>query len=314
LIVAFHVVGNSEQHGLRLPEEHPLRQTILFLAHLPMPLFAAVSGNLYGLRPVRHGEAGRFLGHRLRQLGLPFLVNSTIFFLLQSALHGQLDASHLAGIWRIYVYPYAVFWFLSAMLLVFAMVCALDLLGMLRHPASLCAVVLLAFAERLLPPDRLVYLSLDAAFYLLPFFLIGLATRRFAGIMGTRPVLLACAVALPVALAVYRWTMHGLPAAQAVSRLALVGPIIGGTGAVLLLRVAPIWQPLVHIGRHALSIYLFQIYFIVATRLTLQAIGVDDSWVHFGLGTLAGLLGPILLEPWLQRWPLLRLGLLGTRR
>jgi fucose 4-O-acetylase-like acetyltransferase len=178
LLVSFHVVGVSADMGLHLPADHWLQQFDGALAYLRMPLFSFLSGYVYAFRPYRPGQsdARGFIQGKMRRLLLPMLTVGTIFALMQNAIPGA--NQHVSNWWLLHIVPVAHFWFLEALFLVFLMVVALEHWRLLASPprfAGVWALTVVAFVFLQVTP----YFAANGAVYLMPFFLAGLACKRF---------------------------------------------------------------------------------------------------------------------------------------
>ncbi len=301
LLVSFHVVGVPDT-GLRLPESHWLARINDALFYLRMPLFSFISGFVYAARPFQN-HPGRFMQGKARRLLLPMLTLGTFYALVQRLTPGT-NSDGVDNWWLLHIVPVAHFWFLESLFLIFLLVIALESLRMLARPGPF----LLVFAVAALmfvfvrPP---VYLGLAGATYLLPFFLSGLACRRFdirsRRIRGLAAMLLLCALA---------WL--ATRDSEAVAGV-LAGLVLSLSSAFLLLRSG--WQVrwLAWIGGFSFAIYLMHVFFGAAARMFLNAIGVTDPYLHTLWGTAAGVLGPIAASYVIARSARLELWLLGKK-
>lgn len=298
LLVSFHVVGVPDS-GLRLPDTHPLVRMNDVLAYLRMPLFSFISGYVYAMRPVQSDATG-FLRGKTRRLLLPLLTMGTLFALVQSltpGTHGAVD-----NWWLLHIEPVGHFWFLQALFIIFVILVGLERSGLLAGPRRFglvftVSLVLFAFAE--LPH----YFAASGVVYLLPFFLGGLACRRFAiGSMTMRWL----AVALLINAAVWLWAGPSNTASAS-----LAGLTVGLAGAFLLLRSE--WQNrwLALVGSYSFAIYLMHVFFTAASRLLFYALGLYDPYALLILGTTAGVVGPIVAARALARFTRLEFLLLG---
>lgn len=72
-----------------------------------------------------------------------------------------------------------------------------------------------------------------------------------------------------------------------------------GTVAVLqlakVLSLTPFRRPLAHLGTVSMVVFLAHLLFTPTTRIVLSRLGVTDPTVHVVLGTVAGVVGPLLL-------------------
>jgi hypothetical protein len=135
LMTAGHVIGDTGSAGMQVADDSAWRHFYVSLQFLRMPLFTVISGYVYAIRPVEAGVAGTFLRRKLRRLLIPMVTVGTAFFLLRMLLPTH-HPGQLSDIWRIYLYPYAHFWYLQALLLVFVVVVPLERLGALESLAG----------------------------------------------------------------------------------------------------------------------------------------------------------------------------------
>ena len=303
LLVSFHVVGVSADTGLRLPADHWLQQLNGALAYLRMPLFSFLSGYVYAFRPYRPGQsdARGFIQGKMRRLLLPMLTVGTIFALMQSALPGA--NQHMTNWWLLHIVPVAHFWFLEALFIVFLLVVALEHWRLLASPqrfAGVWALTVLAFVFLHVTP----YFAANGAVYLMPFFLAGLACKRFE--LHTVPARWLAAAVLALAGV---W-LAALP--QALGQgLSLPGLLAGLSAAFLLLRSGWRWPALAYVGSFSFAIYLMHVFFTAGSRMTFTRLGVANLYVLLGLGTLLGIAGPMLAAQLIGRSAQLKLWLLG---
>ena len=299
LLVSFHVVGMPNT-GLRLPDSHWLARANDLLYYLRMPLFSLILGYVYAARPFR-GDARNFITGKMRRLLLPMLTLGTLYALVQRFTPGT-NSDGIEHWWLLHIVPVGHFWFLEALFLIFLLVIALESVQMLARPATFLmvfsvAALIFVFAQ---PP---VYFGLAGATYLLPFFLLGLACRRFdlcsRLAQGLAAALLLCAAAW---LAAY---------SSKTASGAFAGLVLSLASAFLLLRSG--WQIgwLAWIGSFSFAIYLMHVFFSASARMSLSALGMSDPYLHTLWGTGAGVLGPIAAAYVISRSARLELLLLG---
>ncbi|MES2480580.1 MAG: acyltransferase [Pseudomonadota bacterium] len=302
LLVLFHVVGNNSDAGLRLPADHWLAQVNAALAYLRMPLFAVIAGYVYAIRPI--GPRWQtFAAGKLRRLLLPLLTLGTLFGLMQMATPG-VNAQGEASPLMMHIVPVGHFWFLEAMLLIFALTVVLERLRLLDTLVSTLLVLVIAtglFAFARVPH----YFAFDGALFLLPFFIGGLTARRFnlngrAGAAVAAFVLLVCLALLMDA-----------PLERPVDAVVRVG--IGLAAAWLLFAARVRWAPLDWVGKHSYGIFLMHVFFTATARIILRKLGVDNLALLVPLGVLAGVGGPVLVIHLLDHAPWLRMVLLGEK-
>lgn len=298
LLVSYHVIGGDRDTGLRLPDKHVAAQINDFLALVRMPLFSFLSGMVYALRPAR-GDIGPFAAGKARRLLVPMLVVGTGFALLQAAMAGGSGGTN-RGIteWHLlHVIPVAHYWFLESLFLIFMLTAILERSRVLDTAEGFLAVLLAAMLLHVWAPLP-VYFGLNGATFLLPFFLLGVAARRFPT-MTTNPRLAVAIVLVPVVLMLgWAATQVPNPDAPGLERLT-----VSLCACLLLLRLGPAVRWLAFIGTWSFGIYLFHPVFTAASRIVLKAAGVADLPTLFLAGLVAGLIGSIALTAALGRWP-----------
>jgi len=305
LLVAFHAVGSSAASGLQVPDGSPYREFTNLFVHIRMPLFTFLSGLVYAYRPLEPGEALRFLGKKLRRLGVPLIVASSILYVLHLAMHDPV--APLSRMWSVYVHPFYHLWFVQALLPVFAVLVVLESFGALatlgRYLAVLSLSLVLYAYGPLTAPDLL---GLRNATYLLPFFLWGVGVHRFRHLLQSGPALLVAAACFVVGQGLHGTMVltHTLapiePVATRSAWTLLIGLSAGLCGLLLLPRV----HLMERIGASAYAIYLYHPLFVAAVLAPMGALTSLPTSLLFVLAGAAGLAGPMVLELVAGRIPL----------
>ena len=287
LLVSFHVIGANPQLGLQLTDG-PLRLINDGLAYLRMPLFTFLSGWVYGLRPCSADGWCRFMRGKARHLLIPMLVVGSAFVVLQNMVPGtnpDPDPWYLT-----HLQPVAHFWFSEALFWVFLAVCFFERLAWLRRPWT-SMVVLLACCAVYLGYFGPVWLGLNCAIYLMPYFLIGMMLSRFR----LMPLLARSERRLAVgAIAALCVIMMGAPVPDPDRRTVLM--LIAGLTLCLTSVGAGFVHPwLARLGDYSYGIFIFHVFFTAASRIALSGIGIHSLMVAVPCGMLLGLAGPCLL-------------------
>jgi fucose 4-O-acetylase-like acetyltransferase len=301
LLVLFHVVGDTPSVGLRIPEGNWLQVFNEALAYIRMPLFSFISGYVYGFRPYQ-GNATGFIKGKVRRLLLPLITVGTIFAVVQAVTPGaNMAVDHW---WLLHIVPVGHFWFLEALFIVFLAVVVLEHMKALATPAGFALTWALSAAlfDHFSPPN---YFAAQGAVYLLPFFLAGLACKRFEiggpAARGAAAAVFICAAT--TAMLLPQFSEQG-------NSIAALG--LGVCSAFLLLRSGWNSRRLAYVGSYSFPIYLLHVFFTAASRILLKKVGVTDTNVLLASGLTAGLLGPIVSALLIRRHAGLNLWLLGT--
>ena len=84
LVVIGHVIGSAPDGGMKIDFPHPLRYFYVWIDYIQMPLFTAIAGWVYALKPfsVKIGFA-EFVRKKALRLLVPMAVVGTLYFLVQ---------------------------------------------------------------------------------------------------------------------------------------------------------------------------------------------------------------------------------------
>ena len=315
LLVAFHAVGSSALSGLHVPDASRYREFTNLFVHVRMPLFTFLSGLVYAYRPLRAGQALDFLAKKLRRLGVPLLVTSTILYGLHLAVHDSVPP--LSGIWRIYLYPFWHLWFVQALLAVFVALVVLESVGALATFGRFLAVMVLSlvlyWAGSLWSSDLL---GLRNATYLLPFFLWGLGVHRFRHLLQSGPALMVAVAFFAVAQGFHSYLVltRTLAPIDPVATRSVWTLVIGMSAGLCGLRLLPRVPVLERIGASSYVIYLYHPLFAAAVLSGIGALYAFPTGLLFVAAGVAGIAGPMVMELAAARSPLGELLLEGRRR
>ena len=304
LLVGLHVIGEAPEHGLRVGDDHPLAIFTGLFFHLRMPLYAMLSGFVYAWRPVGPGKVGGFLSGKLQRLGLPFLFAAGSFAVVNTVLGGAF-AVEPSQIWMVLVTPYAQFWFLQAILVLFAVIAVLDALFP-KAPLQVAVGLLAVSGAVFLSPlgHGVEALSLDRALYLAPFFAFGIVLNRVG---PTPPALLVNTLIFGTALLFLMNAMIVLAdPATALERRTGVGLSLGLCfSGLLILRHVSI-KALAWIGTFSFTIYLYHMFPVMALQMAYNFTGMPNPYFGLALGLAAGIAAPIVFHLVTERiggWP-----------
>lgn len=310
LLVAYHVVGDGVTRGLGVADASAYRTFSNIFIHLRMPLFTFLSGFVYAYRPVTGAAGGLFARKKLQRLLIPLVVVSTLYFVVQQLAPGTNTKQAWGDMWRIYFFPYNHFWFLQAIILIFAATLALELKGWLRrfdqYLAVLAIVLLIHFTADVSPN----FFSVRQAFYLAPFFFAGLGANRFHAQLwdGRLKVALATLFAITFVLHVLAVLhLYGAPFQQSTP----LATALSMGGIFTLMYWMPGNKPLAWLGGFSFTIYLYHVFFTAGARIALHKLGVHDLDAHFLAGCVIGVMCPVGLELLVRRSRIARRLLLG---
>jgi glucans biosynthesis protein C len=308
MVVALHVVGDTESNGLRLPMTSGWHYAMESIEFLRIPMFTALSGYLYGGRRVVRPELGDFWLKKLRRLGIPLAFVTFVIWWLRfyspnqepntSLLHDLFfDASHL--------------WYLQALLVLFTVISIADAFWRPGSVAlALTGLLMIMIAQA--GVEVTSFMGIAGSIYLAPYFLFGIILRanpewlqdRRAGILALGIMIIVLGTQqFGLNHIIDRITIMDLPAAMA-----------GMAGVVFFLQRFPKNQLLARIGFYSYTIYLWHVIANAAARAVLIKLQITDIPTLFVAGLTAGVIVPIVMYHVARRIPLVSWAVTGERR
>lgn len=318
LVVMGHVIGVDGKGGMQVADDSLFRYFYDLFANIRMPLFTVISGWVYALHPVGRGETSLFLRKKVRRLLFPLIFVGTTYFLIQYLIPGTNTKAPLASIWRIYIFPYTIYWYLPALFLLFAGMAAIDarrgadtlrkwslwlLLG-----CALCLIELTHF----LPASVPNYFAFKNAFYLAPFFLAGVGLNRFHNrlcIPYAQRIYLAGLIA-GVALQQLHYFLPGAFTFYQTTHVAIFIGLVSSAYFINLKLYSPF---MIWLARYTYTIYLFHGFGTAGGRILLSRLGIHSSLAIFLFATLLATFLPVVAEKVLIRWKFTRICFLGKK-
>jgi len=308
LLVAYHVIGNDPAHGMHIAAHDNWRLFTELFIHVRMPLFSFLSGYVFSAFVADRAALGAAIAKKLRRLGIPLVVVSTLFYLCFGLINGTFPVP----MWQIYILPYEHFWFLQATILIMTGLLVGSYLAGARARAFLTTLFPIAclvfIAAPVFHPD---IFSISSALYLLPFFLLGLllriwsADRRIRAVPGRRiPLVVLFGLVLAMLFGLDLAQYEGLNALD-FGRQSALGLLFGVSTCLFLFFSQVEWGPLAFIGGYSYSIYLFHVFFTAGLRKALGLVyPAAPAELYFALALVAGTVLPIVLHKILvrQRW------------
>lgn len=312
-IVAFHVIGNSSRDGLQFADDSLWQYLSYSLKYLRLPLFSALSGFVYSMKPIERNGFIRFLKGKSRRILLPFISVSSLQYLIGVFLPQVNNAVELQDMWLIYFYPYAQFWFLQALFIIFIVISILEKLKITTDfrwwlLTLLCAITMLV---ALGPVCQIKLFKLCGCLYLFPFFLLGMGLQRFPGkiLQKHLPSILIIFIG---GLGLQQLNWYGLVSLE-MQQYGPLSVVVGISGISLLFRIRRPITFLARVGHFSYCIYLFHIFGTAGSRIMLRSIGFENTILLFVCGVIAGVGVPVIIELVLLRSLVTRRVFLGLK-
>lgn len=296
-IVIFHVIGRNSHNGLQFAGNSFWQYFNYSFKYLRLPLFSTISGFVYALKPVQHGDFVKFLKGKSRRILLPFFFVSSLQYLANATIPNVNTIVSLQQMWKIYIFPYGQFWFLQSLFLIFIVVIILEKFDFICYFRRWGLIFLSAIFLLISINSRYNFkiFNLSEALYLFPFFLLGIGLQRFPEKIFIKPLLVLFVLAFILGIILQQLNWFGLVDLEQ-QHHGLTSIIVGISGMYLFFHFRKANNSLAKIGYFAYSIYLFHIFGTAGSRIMLQHFGIEDPLSLFICGVAAGIMIPIMVE------------------
>ena len=291
LVVLDHVIAgiyNNTWGGVQIPIFcEPLRA---FVSSFHVPLFMFLSGYLYKLNGGWEAKGGRirFIEYKLLNLGIPYLVFSTVYIIINSMVPGVNTQSKLIDIVWIWRTPVAQYWFIYALLVLFMLFTTLS-----GSMTNWQITLLLLMMNILAPVFDVSYgsfasgVSMGVAFGLgtiMPSLIIDGKKR------STKIIVIIIHLVFEFLIIHEKW--NGLNISCFIEQIFGIAASIAFIS--LVIQSSKIMKILLFINKYSLVIYLTHTIFTAGSRIILNKFGVANYWVQLPCGMLAGVMIPVI--------------------
>ncbi|TWI56587.1 fucose 4-O-acetylase-like acetyltransferase [Pseudomonas duriflava] len=312
LMVAGHVIGSSGDQGMKVSDDSFLRYLYDSLVYIRMPLFTAISGYVYALRPVTESSIlMRFYQGKFKRILIPMIVVSTLFFVMQSLVPNTNTKPQWSDIFSIYFFSYAHFWFLQSIFCIFLVVAVIEKIGLLSSIRNYLVIMAIGIVASLNYESFPEFFCFYKAVQLFPFFLLGLGLYRYSDQLVTikKQVTIAlCLLVLVVIDQAYLFDQIDFSD----SEMSLIGTALGLTAIYMIITKRIYFKPLAWLGYFSFEIYLFHVFGTAGSRIVLNKLSIHDPWIMFTVSMVLGLLLPVMLKKAVERINILNLAFFGT--
>jgi peptidoglycan/LPS O-acetylase OafA/YrhL len=313
LMVAGHVIGTNGK-GMKVDADSLWSYFNFSLSYIRMPLYTVIAGYVYSMRPVQPGCWSGFLGKKVRRLIVPLVFAATIQYLFQSFVPAVNTPREIADIWRIYLFPYTHFWYLQALLTVFALIALIDHYQWFAHVHA-WLIGLGAASLFFIFPIPVKFFSLNQVCYLMPFFLLGYGMAKFSDTkFRNKPVTIAWIVVFVAGFTLqqFAWFMD---ISVHIGSNSLIALVVGMTGASLLVWGRKRIKWLSFIGKYSFSVFLWHVFATAGSRIALGMLLEirENLGIFFLTGLVFGVSLPIFFEMLIARNRVLAFLCLGKK-
>jgi len=305
LLVAYHVIGEDMNDGLRV-STGLYREINDILIYIRMPLFTFLSGMVYAYKPFSSGvsDAFIFIKKKMRRLLIPMLTVGTVFAIIQEFTPGT---NYQITDWKmLHIMPVAHFWYLESLFIIFVLIIFFELIKTFKSKI-LFALVLIISSILYILDIGFIYFSVSGAFYLLPYFLLGMGFQRYnITVFFKKPISIFLASSIILMLVLLYIKVLPL-----YNRMTVIGLLFGFMSCTAWLSLKLRSVTISKIGNYSYTIYLYHIFFTASSRILLHQFGVSNIDFIFLNGLILGVIGPICIEHLFNGTNITRLLLLG---
>ena len=317
LVVLGHVIGSTSEGGMKVANDSFFRYLYDLFVNIRMPLFTVISGWVYALHPVKADNISIFLRKKVRRLLFPMVFVGSLYFLLQYFIPGTNNKMVLPDIWKIYIFPYSIYWYLPALFLVFIGIAICDIRKYLntisRWYILMIVSCLLCYSELtgIIPRSVPNYFAFKNAFYLSPFFLTGVGIVRFKERLSS-PVMLKIYLAGLIIGIVLQQMNFFYPHITTFYTKYHLSIIIGILSSSFLVNLKLNNRFFIWLAQYAYTIYLYHGFGTSGGRIILSGIGIQNEFFVFLFAGSIATFCPILVEKVCKKWKISSRLFLGT--
>ena len=297
LMVAGHVIGHRSTSGLKVDDDSLWRYFYYSFEYLRMPLFTAISGFVYGLKPVSQDKVLKFFKGKSRRILLPFLSVASLQYIMNAVIPNVNNPVEIKNIWKIYFFSYGQFWFLQALFLVFITIILLEYFNVTKKFKGwlisfiIATLLLLVFN----PAVKVDFFSFNRFLYLLPYFLLGLGIKRYSDYLFNKTALLAIFILLVIGISLQQLNWFHVIDLEG-NRFGLLSVFVGLSGIWLIFYIRKPNKFLAKLGYYSYGIFLFHVFGTAGSRIISRWMGIESTPILFIIGMGFGLGLPILIE------------------
>ena len=288
LVLFGHVIMGIRVAGIEIPAFFWGLEKFIWSFHVALFLF--LSGVVYRLTGEWRGKQTklRFVRYKLICLGIPYVVFSAVYVLINSFVgqaNTQFAPRDILLIWKA---PVAQYWFLYALFFLFCIWTAFS--GYLKNWQIALGVVLVGY---LAPFVGISFGCFEVVFYSAlafgagTFVDISLLTKRAAPVKWL-------GVLAHVATGVVFVMLDMIEAPGAKEFMILFGICASIMFISLLQECKPVSRFLDFMNRYSFQTYLLHTIFTAGIRIVLVRIGVCQWWIHVLIGTAFGIACSVL--------------------
>ena len=307
LVVLGHVMVGIRNAGLETGYFFDYLEKFIYTFHVA--LFMFLSGYVYKITGMweRKGTRGKFLCHKLINLGIPYIIFSSIYIVINSVISGTNHNNSFSDILNIWKRPVAQYWFIYALLILFII---WILLSYIFNDVVILFILTIIYL-------MVSFLKIDVP-------IIG-AALSFAFIFGLGVCIPKLCIdkievwkkILFIIFHIFIISVLIVYNLQKVSILLMLAQVIGAFGSVafisLIYRGNCIEKALLFINKYSFPIYLLHTIFTSAVRIALFKIGFNLYLIHLFAGCIVGVMAPIIIAMFAEKIDIMEFALYPSK-
>lgn len=288
LVLFGHVIMGIRLAGMNIPSFFEGVEKFVWSFHVA--LFMFLSGVVYKETDEWKNKKTKvgFIIHKLLNLGIPYVVFSAIYILINSFVGGTNTHSTASDILYIWKTPIAQYWFLYALFFLFCIWAGLS--GILKNWQTTLLAVLIGY---LAPLCGLSLGSFDIVFSSALAFGIG-TVINFSNLSKLPTISKYIAVSAHVATGVLLITFGKIEEPFVKEIMILFGIYSSIMFISLLANCKIVARFLLFMNKYSFQIYLLHTIFTAGIRIILIRINITQWWIHIILGTVCGIVFSVL--------------------
>lgn len=289
LVLFGHVIMGIRLAGINIPAF--FEGVELFIWSFHVALFLFLSGVVYKETGEWKGKKNRlsFIIHKFINLGVPYVVFSTVYILINSFVGETNTNSSVLDVLNIWKTPVAQYWYLYALFFLFVIWTVFS--KFLKNWQITVIVLLLGYG---LPLLGVGLGSFDIVFYSALAFGIGTFVN-FQEIIKL-PIIVKCAVILAHLAVGVLLIVFGKIESPLYKEIMIVFGIYSSILLISIIQnVKPVSNFLLFINKYSLQIYLLHTIFTAGVRIILIRLNIVNWLIHVLVGTACGIVFSVLV-------------------
>ena len=302
LVVLGHVIGSGPEGGLKIEFPSNWRYIYCWIDIIQLPLFTAIAGWVYALKPIEKGLK-QFIFEKIKRLILPMLIIAPVYYILQCIIPGTNTSNSIFDLWRVFLFSYSIYWYLYALFIIFIMIAIIDKYKKANTLSGWFKILIISILTSLIFKNTSIDNIPNIFCFLgginqLPYFLIGLGLYRFKDALYKKSYYLILGI-ISLTISFLAINMEWINLCEGNNFSFYHNIILRIAACGLLVPICYIKfknRILSFIGKYSFSIYMFHVFFTSSVRIFLNKIGLTSLPYTIIIITVLAISIPVILE------------------